>query len=347
MLAGGLAAGCVTTYEEDPSLVGIDWTASSTRATQPPSIAAVPIVIGDPAAPVDDQQRMLLDLYHSVLGRMQAAVADRDVDALGGLLEAYDRPGLPDPLRGRLDGYQALRCGLAFERHALAAASLAAVDLAADANASSRRRWELVLPATANPVRLGGRDDEDPLGFAVEVTVDDLFVDGSRHRTNTQDFAWLPAAVDLIGDNVVRVPIELDLPIAADAVRREVHVRIDLMPGYVFSEGRRAPVQRTPLGAVAATHWPVGHELVRAKPLVTLREAIRRGDAAHFRHLFLAALFVPTEERDTAMALLIEQVRYARAAPAQVAMAALRELSGVDCPLGDREAWLAWWQTRR
>jgi hypothetical protein len=54
-----------------------------------------------------------------------------------------------------------------------------------------------------------------------------------------------------------------------------------------------------------------------------------------------------------AMRLLIEQVRFGRPDQAQVAMAALREMSGqssssVSAPaLGDREAWLVWWAQRR
>ena len=44
--------------------------------------------------------------------------------------------------------------------------------------------------------------------------------------------------------------------------------------------------------------------------------------------------------------MLIDQVRYGRADQAQVAMAALKRVSGLSLAVGDRDAWLAWWQTK-
>ena len=47
------------------------------------------------------------------------------------------------------------------------------------------------------------------------------------------------------------------------------------------------------------------------------------------------------------MALLIEQIRFGRQDQALVAMAALQVIAGETLPIGDRQAWLAWWQARR
>jgi hypothetical protein len=55
----------------------------------------------------------------------------------------------------------------------------------------------------------------------------------------------------------------------------------------------------------------------------------------------------PGPDRETAIALLLDQVRFGRADQARVAMAALRRLTGESLLVGDREAWLAWSQTRR
>jgi hypothetical protein len=107
------------------------------------------------------------------------------------------------------------------------------------------------------------------------------------------------------------------------------------------------PVQRTGIASTTLTQWPAGHAAIAAAPLVTLREALRLGDPAHFAHVFVAASFVGTEDREAATALLIEQVRYGRQDQALVAMAALQVLTGASQPAGDREAWLAWWQARR
>ena len=106
-------------------------------------------------------------------------------------------------------------------------------------------------------------------------------------------------------------------------------------------------MQRTDIASAGLTQWPAGYEAIAKAPLVTLREALRRGDPAHFAHVFVAASFAGADERDAATALLIEQVRFGRQDQALVAMAALQVLTGAQLPSGDREAWLAWWQARR
>jgi hypothetical protein len=129
-------------------------------------------------------------------------------------------------------------------------------------------------------------------------------------------------------------------------VRRELTVRVDLLPGYVATAGVRAPVRRTPLAATKTTQWPGGHRAIRERPLETLRAALRLGDPAHFPHVWLAAVFAPAEARPQVEQLLIDQVRLGRADQAQVAMVALRDLGVADLP-PERERWLAWWQSRR
>ena len=47
-----------------------------------------------------------------------------------------------------------------------------------------------------------------------------------------------------------------------------------------------------------------------------------------------------------ACALLVDQVRFGRADQAQVAMAALQNVNGLSIAVGDRDAWLDWWQAR-
>ena len=70
-------------------------------------------------------------------------------------------------------------------------------------------------------------------------------------------------------------------------------------------------------------------------------------DARNFACAYLAAVFVPSHERTAVIELLIEQVRFGRDDQAQVAMAALAAVTGAELAVGDRDAWLAWWQARR
>lgn len=343
-----LLGSCVTTYEDAP-LVASDLDTPALAVSQT-------IPLGNP--PASEAQRPMFELYNGVLRRLEQAVKERDLDEVLRLLDGYERTNLPDWVRDRLHGYRAISHGLAFQRHAAAASSLQlvaaggdgveapAVALAAPPPLGEPLRLEFTLPAAVAPIRLGGGDDDDPIGFGVALTVEDLYVDGGAGLQKRQSFVWVPATFELAGSVVLRLPIGLDLP-AGDAVQRSVHVRVDLMPGYVQTAGLRAPVQRTTLTGASFTQWPRGHESIAKAPLVTLREAIRLGDEGHFQHVFLAALFCTGPDRDVAIGLLVDQIRLGTPAQSIVAMAALRAVTGVRQSVADREAWLAWWQLRQ
>lgn len=328
-----VAAACVTSYENAPLL-----------DVTKPAIPAVAIAIpfGEVA---DADERLLYDFYGGVFARLQTAAEDRDHVQLEALLAAYDRPGLPQRLASVLRGYAAVALGLRWQQHVTETAELA---LASDAvpPVGEPVRFHLRVPPPSMPVRLGAGAGEDPSGFAVAVAIDDTFADGSTHSTHTQDFAWLPVPWTFAGGEPLTVPIEVGAARGA-AVRRVVHLRIDQMPGYVTVDGERAPVERHAVGAISLVQWPAGSEAIAKDPLAALRDALRSGDPAHFAHVFVAAAFVGADEREAAIDLLIEQVRFGRPDQAQVATAALRELTGAKLTPGDRDAWLAWWQARR
>jgi hypothetical protein len=334
------AGSCVTTYEEAPP--------AAARSAPP---AAVPVAIPFGNEGVNADQGLLFAFYGGVFERMQAAVADRDPAQLEALVGAYERPDLPDRLRDALAAYRAMALGLRFQQHAAATATMTLVPAAGGAPdvvppIGTPLTFRLEVPPSGVPVRLGGRGDDEPTCFAVAVTIDDTFVDGSTRSSHTQDFVWLPEAVLLDGGAGLQIPVEVDVT-AGEAVQRVVHVRADLMPGYVSVGGKRAPVHRAVIGACTVTQWPAGHEVVAKNALAALRAAVRSGDSRLSAQVYLGAAFVRGEERDEAMRLLIEQVRFGRPDQALVAMSALRALTGDNLPLGDRQAWLAWWQARR
>jgi len=344
-----LLPGCVTVYEDAPLV------AARTAVAE----LAVPQAIPLGAGPVDEHVRPLLELYQRVLERLEEAVGERDLPAVSALLDGYERAQLPEWLRDRLRGYRAIAHGLAFARHAATSATLRlvaaggegvpaapALELASPPPLGEPLRLEFALPSSGEAARLGGRDEADPIGFAIAITIEDLYVDGGTRTHKNHGLLWADRTVELAGDAVFRQPIALEVP-GGDAVQRTMHVRIDLMPGYVHVAGRRAPVLHTTVAATSFTQWPRGHEAIARAPLATLREAIRRGDAAHFPHVFLGASFTRGADRELALGLLIDLVRLGTEAQAAVAMAALRHLTGVTQALGDREAWLAWWQLRR
>lgn len=358
--AVALLGGCVTTYEDAPLFAPLK--------SQP--LAANSVTIPFPELP-GGEDAVALAVWNGLLSRMQDATVRGDRTELLTLLGTAERPENPEWFRQRLAGFRLVAQGLAFREHALAHTTVRLTVAEADADVGATEapaadsapdtlplgaplRCEIVLPATDTPFHIGASGDPDRIGFAVAVAIDDAFVDGSTRHTSTREFVWLPHAVELAGRNQLRLPIALDFA-AGDAVRRTLTVRVDLLPGYVGVDGQLAPVQARQSGkpeesnsiaVVTANCYPIGYELVRKAPLEHLRAALRRGDRGSFATIWLAANATQGAEREPALAALIEQVRLGRPDLAFVATAALHSLAEGAAPIGDREAWLAWWQAR-
>lgn len=346
------AAGCVTTYEDAPLPGG----------PAKPLPYAVPVAIPIGAGSGGDR-RQLAAYARSVLQGLEDAARDRSgrdptgafgerAARLEELLARYDGKSLPSELAGPVGGYRLVARGLRFLQHVVGRAELSVSSGDGGATAAGAPAlgaplaFELRLPAPSAPVVLGGREDADPLAFVVVVAVEDAFVDGSTRSSRTQEFAWLPAALELGGDTMLRLPVAVELP-GGSAVRREVHVHVDLMPGYVRQEGDRLPIERATIAARTVTQFPAGYDAVAAAPLAELQAALRTFAPRDFPRAWLAALATRGADREQAIELLVQQVRFGRADQAQVAMAALRVVTGVLVPVGDRDGWLAWWQQRR
>lgn len=337
-----LAAACVTTYEPVEPEQGAEG-----------APLAVPVSIPLPEFGGGDS-RVLLEFYGGILRRLQDAADDGDVELLDSLVESYDRPSVPDAFRQHLDGYRAIARGIAFQQHVQASAELRLVSAAGPGTAEPGKapplgeplQLELELPPPPAPVRLGALGDRDPIGFSVAVTVDDEYLDGSSRESQSKEFLWLPRAFAFESGESLLLPIEVGAAVG-DAVRRTVLVRVDLMPGYADCDGMRAPLQRVTAGAVSTTQWPKGHEILAAQPLAGLKAALADFNPRNFASAYLSALLVPARDRREATALLMDQVRFGRADQARVAMAALHKTAGVQIAVGDRDAWLAWWQSRQ
>lgn len=346
-VVGGLLAlgACVTTYEDAPPMGKVE--AAPAWATA----VTIPFAAGGATS----DRGVLGEFFQGVLLRMHEAAKENDVAGLEALLANYSRADVPTELRQHILSYQGIARGLRFREHARREAKLVTVP-ASPADSTPRAlgvaalgaplQFELVLPAPAEPVVLGGKDDADPVGLLVAVAVEDAFVEGGTRWSSINDFLWLPAALDLRGSTELRLPIAVDLP-GANAVRRDVIVRVDLLPCHVQHAEGRSPVSRTTIAATTLTQWPVGYEAIVRAPLQELRAALQVFEPKSFARAFLAAQATSGAERETATELLIEQVRFGRADQAQVAMAALRSITSAGVTIGDRDGWLAWWQVRR
>lgn len=340
-----VAVSCVTVYEDAPLI--------DVKLAPPEFAVAQTIPFG--TADRTPEERLLGQIYDGVLRDMQQAVNDSDPEALRALLLAYDKPNLPPVYAERIAGFHLLEKGLRFAGHVAQKATLTIAAAPGDAaNApvpvppiGGEVHLELAVPAYAEAVHLGGQDEQDPVGFAIAIDIQDWYADGSARSERRHDVDWLPSGFDLAGEAVLRQPFALQID-GGRAVRRTVSMTVELMAPYVGIGGERVPLtRRRTIAAVRFVQWPAGYEPIAARPLDTLREALRIGDDAHLPHVFLGAAFTTGAEREQALALLIDQVRLGRLQLAQVAMATLRDLCGVEIAIGDREGWLAWWAMRR
>jgi hypothetical protein len=353
------AVGCVTTYTP------IDFV---DQASEMP--VSQPIAIPIPAAQGGDN-RLLLEFYSGILRRLQEAADDGDVALLDSLVASYDKPNIPGSVSQHLAGYRAIGRGIRFRQHAArnAVLELRTPDAAKPETAKPDAakvyigtpkkpvaapaapkvpalgkdlQLRLRLPAMANAVTLGGRNDRNPIGFSVSVTVEEEYVDGSSRSFHTDGVVWLPERFELVGDNELLLPIDVGAA-SGEPVRRSVTVRVD-MRGHVEIDDIRAPIKSTSIGAEFYTQWPAGYEIIAKQPLAALKIGLGAFQPKNFASVYLAALNVPAEHQHEACVLLMDQVRFGRDGQAQVAMAALQNVTGLSIAVGDRDAWLVWWQ---
>jgi len=349
------AAGCVVTY----SPVDLVNQSSELPESQPIAIA-IPEAQGS-------SSRLLLDFYSGILRRLQDAADDGDVALLDSLVASYDRPNIPASISQHIAGYRAIGRGIRFSQHVLRTAVLelrvpeasesdelradtAIVD-GHDSVAAPKvpalgedLQLRLRLPAMTNAVMIGGRDSLNRIGFSVSVTVEDEYADGSLRSLHTDGAVWLSERFELVGDKELLLPIDVGAAVD-DAVRRNVTVRVE-MRGHVEIDGVRAPVKSAGIAAESYVQWPVGFDVIAQQPMAALKLALASFQPKNFASVYLAAWKIPVAQQREACALLVDQVRFGRADQAQVAMAALQNVTGLSIAVGDRDAWLDWWQAR-
>jgi hypothetical protein len=304
-----------------------------------------------------NENKLLLEFYSGILRRLHDAASDGDVGLLDSLIVAYDKPGTPEPVRQHLEGFRAMGRGILFRQHVASRARFAlrpaAADVAAGAQVPAEDRvtpalgeelqLELRIPAMVAPVLLGGHGDSDPFTFSVSVTVEDEYYDGRTRSSHTDGMVWLPQSFLLADGNELTLPVNIDAA-TDDAVRRHVSVRVD-MRGHVEMDEIRAPVNATTIGGGSFVQLPEGHEVIQKQPLAALKVALADFQPKNFGSAYLSALLLSPADRLAAAELLVDQIRYGRADQAQVAMAALKRVSGLSLAVGDRDMWLEWWQS--
>jgi hypothetical protein len=295
------------------------------------------------------------------MAQLQEAHQGRDFARMRLLVDTYLVDYAPEWAVPRLVGFRDLSYGLQFESHAASNATLVqAAPSAPDATESAATDSPLTTDTIGAPLdfelriasppdgpwRLGGEADADPIAFRVTLVIQERFLDGSTRRIEDAEVVRLGNTVELGAEPLV-LPVRIDLGPSLCA-RRDVDITAELMPGYLQNGDARAPVRFTRLCQSKATQWPKGHESVRTAPLAALRKAMEPGERDRFLQARLAAEFAQPAERPAVADLLMQWVRLGTPQQALVAMAALASIDpSAKAPLGDRDAWLLWWESRR
>jgi hypothetical protein len=287
-------------------------------------------------------ERNLNAYYHSVFEQLKGAYRARDLDTLRHLLAQHQRDDLPDHIEQLLGQFEVLAGGVWFEQKLAADSRMLVVEPARPLTEAQTFRF--VVPGNSDEpvVELGGGGDLACL-FLCTLTVKEHGVFGERRERRTSKVL----RVERLHRLAKGAPLALQFAVPAsigNVVVREAKLMIELLTGQVRVGDRLTPIRRTKCCTVSSMAYPPNHGSIQRAPLKTLREALRRGSPKYFRHILLAAMKMPKEHKDEAMAALVRKLRVGTGDQARVAMVSLRALSGEDLPVTDRQKWLRWWE---
>ncbi len=312
-----------------------------------------PIVIplagrGSGVSPVLDR------FYTSVLDQMREAYNDRDLAGLRTLLAAHRHPRAPGWAQDMMGQFESLTSGLLFEAHMRTKGVLedpASTDGIAGAavplGAPFVLRFKMAgssegLPPELDGFVLGGESSRHPSSLRITFRITDVDGFGSKTRWICNEDVVLPEAL-VFGQGDVILPFAIEAG-GGDSVMREFDVVVSLLPGYITKGDKQVPYQILVCASGKFVFYPNGVAVIRAEPLKTLRNAMRKGDRDHFPHVYLAIHFMADDEVDAATSLLMEWVRVGNDQQSTVAMSSLSRMTDLDIAVGDRRGWLQWYQ---
>ena len=312
-LAALALSACVTTTLDEPPI--------EARAIPLQTAVVIPFdgASGN-SGPVDQY-------YSSILQQMQEALGGRDLNQLNGLLAGHDRDNAPSWARERIARFQTAALGLEFEAHAAEHSRIEVVYPGRILGEAVDFVFELDTPSNHDVLLEDTR--RSGLRFLATLSVVDHDAYGGRTTRTASRTLRLRKPLT----RHMQHPSEATFKAAADptsAVLRELNVVVELLPGTVQIDDELAPIQRMKLAETTEIFYPTGTDVIREKPMATLRGALALGDPKHFPHQYLSAHFMPEEQRDEAIEMFVENVRLGNAAQARVAMACLVVLTGEE-----------------
>jgi len=306
-----------------------------------------PVVI--PLTGVDGQtgpEQNLNAYYRSVFGQLKAAYRDRDSQTLRHLLGQHQRSDLPAHITRLLEQFEVLAGGVEFERALGKRSRILLVEPARPLSESQRFRLVLTGESDGPVIELGGRRSQLPCSFLCTLKIKEHGVLGERREYRTSKVLPVEHLYRLSANSSLTLQFEAPASTGEVAIR-EVHLMMELLTCKVRIAGRPTPIRRTTCGTMVSRAYPPNHGPIQRAPLKTMGEALRRGSRKYFRHVVLAAHFMPAEDAEQAMVLLVRKLRVGTKDQARVAMVGLQILSGQDLGVTDRQIWLRWWERHK
>ncbi len=280
--------------------------------------------------------------YQGVLKQMHDAASGRDAQQLRQLIEVHRREAAPEWFKRRVADFEMHLPALEFEVHVAENSSLRLLDQATPLGAPLNFLFT-IPPQDQRQVSLLAGGDLDSARFLATISIEEFDCYGSSSVWRSSRLLELPQRLDLSMGKILGLPIALPA-IASEGAYLRVSISVDWMPGYLRIDRQRLANGRVQCARLEALVFPQGVESIRRAPLTTLRSALQLGDAEHFNHVYLAALFMPADLRSEAQGMLIQELRLARADLARVCMSALALGAEADLSVDDRLGWLRWWQ---
>lgn len=299
----------------------------------------VPLTGGGQAGPEGN----LNAYYRSVFAQLKGAYRDRDSKALRHVLAQHQRDDLPAHVSNMLSQFEILAGGVEFELGLGKRGRILPVEPLRPLNEEQRFRLVLTSATEGPETQLGGGRHELPCSFLCTMKVREHGVLGERRDYRSSKLLPLEDLHTLAADSALTV--EFGVPASDGEVTiRETHLEVELLPCKVRIDGRPTPIRRTTCARLVSMAYPPNHGPIQQAPLRTMSEALRRGSRKYFRHVVLAAHFMPEKDAEQAMVLLVRKLRVGTPDQARVAMVSLRILSGQDLGVTDRQVWLRWWE---
>ncbi len=112
-------------------------------------------------------------------------------------------------------------------------------------------------------------------------------------------------------------------------------------------EGKNLLIENLQIGPTRFRAFPQGYEPIAQDPIGSLQKALANNDERFDRHLLIAALLIPEQDRKQVVPKLVSGLNQASPLRKRALMSALRSMTGNTEAGFDQNLWTQWWIAHR